>query len=860
MKKYIFTAVLLLANLSFLSAQASLDYYLPKGIKYDSKVPTPKEILGYEVGEWHVSHDQLVYYMQAVANASERVTLQTFARTYENRPLVLLTITAPENHKQIEKIQREHVQLTDPTKSKDLNTEKMPVVLYQGYSIHGNEASGSNAALLYAYYLAAAQGDDIEERLKNTVILLDPSFNPDGLNRFSSWVNTHKSHTMVSDPNEREYDEAWPRGRTNHYWFDLNRDWLLTQHPESQGRINNFHKWKPNVLTDHHEMGTNNTFFFQPGVPSRTHPITPLKNQELTGKIAEFHAKGLDKIGSLYYTKENFDDFYYGKGSTYPDVHGAVGILFEQASSRGHYQESAHGVLTFPFTIRNQFTTSLTTLEAGFQLRKELLDWQREFYTSAINEAKSDNLKAYAFGDKYDKTRTAHFIELLLRHQIQIYKAKDDVMGNGKSFSKENTYIVPLNQPQYRLIKAIFEERTTFTDSLFYDVSGFNLALAFNMPYAAINGGAPTLGQPVNNSEFPKANFYGKASDYAYIFRWDEYYTPRALNEILKNNLIAKVASKPFAIQTGDGVQSFDVGTIMVPVARQSLDKNALHRLMLDIGAKNHLDIYPMITGMPTEGVTLGSPSWETLHLPKTMIVVGGGASSYDAGEVWHLFDQRYQMPITKVDADRFDNMDFDRYNTIIMVNGGYSNDAAERLKAWISKGNTLIVYRGAISWAKLNKLANVDFIGGGRAKLGARRPYSELSADRGRNVIGGAIFETDVDLTNPLLYGYHEDKLPVFHRGTSFMKVPDNPYATPVIYTQKAILNGYISKENLANIKGTAGIIVNRVGGGRTICLNDNTNFRAFWYGTNKLLMNAVFFGHTISSGAAVSADEEED
>ena len=314
MKNFTWIFILVVLVVGNANAQETLEYYLPQDISYDKSIPTPKDVLGYEVGEWHVSHDQLVYYMTAVANASDRITMETFARTYENRPLVLLTVTSPANHKNIGDIRAKHIQLTNPKESKGLNTDKMPVVIYQGYSIHGNEASGSNAALLYAYYLAAAQGKEIEQKLENTVILLDPSFNPDGMNRFASWVNTHKSNTPVADPNDREYSEAWPRGRTNHYWFDLNRDWLLTQHPESQGRIRNFHHWKPNVLTDHHEMGTNNTFFFQPGVPSRTHPITPLKNQELTGKIGEYHAKFLDGIGSLYYTKENFDDFYYGKG------------------------------------------------------------------------------------------------------------------------------------------------------------------------------------------------------------------------------------------------------------------------------------------------------------------------------------------------------------------------------------------------------------------------------------------------------------------------------------------------------------------------------------------------------------------
>ena len=212
--------------------------------------------------------------------------------------------------------------------------------MWLGYSIHGNEASGSNAVLLTAYYLAAANGEEIDNILNNSIIILDPSFNPDGLQRFSSWVNMHRSWVINPDPNDREYSEAWPGGRTNHYWFDLNRDWLPVQHPESRARLKRFHEWKPNILTDHHEMGTNSTFFFQPGIPTRNFPRTPAKNLELTRKMAAFHAKYLDKIGSLYYSEESYDDYYIGKGATYADLNGGVAILFEQASSRGHLQEN----------------------------------------------------------------------------------------------------------------------------------------------------------------------------------------------------------------------------------------------------------------------------------------------------------------------------------------------------------------------------------------------------------------------------------------------------------------------------------------------------------------------------------------
>ena len=330
-----------------------LKYYLPDSVIYNPAIPKPKDIIYHEVGEYHVTHDRLVNYMKAIAAAApDRVKLETMGFTYEQRPQVLLIITSPKNHQRLEEIRQQHIQLTDPAKSAALNIDDMPIVVWIGHSIHGNEPSGANASLLSAYYLAAAQGKQIDELLDNVVILFDPSFNPDGLQRFSTWANQHKSKNLVSDPGSREFNEVWPSGRFNHYWFDLNRDWLPAVHVESQNRLKWFHQWKPNILTDHHEQGSNATFFFQPGVPSRVNPLTPDKNQELTAKLGKFHAAFLDRIGSLYFTKENYDDFYYGKGSTYPDINGAIGILFEQASSRGHLQETANGLLSFPFTIK----------------------------------------------------------------------------------------------------------------------------------------------------------------------------------------------------------------------------------------------------------------------------------------------------------------------------------------------------------------------------------------------------------------------------------------------------------------------------------------------------------------------------
>ena len=333
MKKIILAFLFLSLTFSISAQKVDLNYYIPSNERYNTNIPTPKEVIGHEVGEWHITHDKLVEYMKALAKTSDRITIEERGQSFEGRPILLLTITSPENHKNLESIRKRHIAGTDDA---SLDVSDDPIVVYQGFSIHGNEPSGSNASLAAAYYLAASLTADTQDLLKNTVILFDPSFNPDGLQRFAYWANTNKSKNINPDPNDREFTEVWPRGRTNHYWFDMNRDWLPVQLPESRARIATFHKWLPNILTDHHEMGTNSTFFFQPGIPSRTNPLTPQMNQDLTKEIGTYHAKALDKIGSQYYSEESFDDFYYGKGSTFPDINGSIGILFEQGSSRGH--------------------------------------------------------------------------------------------------------------------------------------------------------------------------------------------------------------------------------------------------------------------------------------------------------------------------------------------------------------------------------------------------------------------------------------------------------------------------------------------------------------------------------------------
>jgi hypothetical protein len=848
----IFIAALLLVPALHTLAQADLSYYLPDAVTYNPDIPTPKSIIGHEVGELHVSHDKLVSYMYAIDKASDRISLEVTGYTHEARPLLLLTITSPKNHQNIEAIRAQHVQLTDPSKSAGLDVRNMPVVFYLGCSIHGNEPSGANAGLLIAYHLAAAQGPEIEKALENTVILFDPSFNPDGLHRFSSWVNSRKSKSISTDAYDMEHNESWPGGRTNHYWFDLNRDWLVAQQPESQARIKKFHQWKPNVLTDHHEMGTNATFFFQPGVPSRMHPLTPQSNLELTKKIGEFHAKALDAIGSFYYTQEGYDDFYYGKGSTFPDVQGAIGILFEQASSRGHAQESTNGVLRFPFTIRNQFTTALSTLQAVNTLREELLNNQRQFFKDAVADAAKDPVKAFIFGSSKDKARAFHLAEIVARQQIDIYKPASTQTINGKNFEVESSYIITMNQAQYKLIRGMFEKRTQFTDSLFYDISSWTLSLAAGVENEELKT-IPSLGEKITQPKMPVGKIIGDKSEYAYVFESFPYYTPRAIYRLLEKGIRVKVATEPFNHPNG---KKFERGSILVSVSGQEKPAELIDFVIREIVSQDGIDVYAFNTGLDYKGVSLGSGSFTAVRKPEIAMLVDGGVSANDAGEMWHLLDTRFNIPVTMIPITVFNAANINRYNTIIFPPGVYNaiNDAAkEKLKGWTQNGGVVIGLETALNWLTTAGLGKFEMKKEEEKKDPLKpRPYADIEEYQGAQQTDGAIFESVVDLSHPLLYGYYNSRMPLFKSNNLFMEKSKGAYSNPIVYTASPLISGYISKQNYAKVKEASVAGVSAFGRGRVIGFTENLAFRAFWFGTNKLLMNAIFYGPMINEASS--------
>ena len=837
MRKIVFLLLLISTNI-FSQDKLDLYYYFGDELQhFDPKIPKPSSFLlgENEVGSSHVSHDRLVQYMYAIADSSPRILIEDRGKTYEGRPLLLLTVSSKENLNKINQIRENHISFTDGNIKKQ--SHKRPIIIYQGYSIHGNEPSGSNAALLYAYYLAASNNPKLINQLNNSIILLDPSFNPDGLQRFAHWANTNKSLYLNSDSNDREFSENWPKGRTNHYWFDMNRDWLPVQLPESNVRIETFHKWYPNVLTDHHEMGTNSTFFYQPGIPSRVNPLTPKKNQILTAKIGEYHEKKLSEIGSLFYSEEDYDDFYYGKGSTFPDINGGIGILFEQGSSRGHLQESINGEISFPFTIKNQLMTSLSTLDASIGLKTELLDYQYDFFVNSIKIANKNKNNYTIVGDKKDKSKLFHFYEILKKHKIEIKKLKKNRIVNGVEFEKENSFLIPKNQKNSRLINAMLENRTKFKDSLFYDVSAWSFLHSFDLEYSDL-----ILKEETNSFNFnkPKGKIISK-SDYAYLFSWDDYYTPKALYKLLKNNLRVKVATEKFEINDN----KFDYGTILIPLKNQTKSIEEINRILDEITSFSGINFYG-INSSKTTGIDLGSNSFKNINIPKIGLIVGDGVTSYDAGEIWHLLDTRYEIPVTKIKSSSLQKIDLEKYNTMIFVNGthNYNKSTVKSLKNWVENGGNLIGFRNTIKWLNKNNFISVN--------LKVNKPevkninYINKSKFYGAQLTSGAIFNTSLDLSHPINYGFYKNNLSIFRNTNIYIENDSLSFNNPIKYTKKnTLISGYISKENYKSIKDSRPFVNFKIKKGNINIFSDNTNFRGFWYGTNKLMMNAIFFSN---------------
>lgn len=840
----------------------------PGNVRYDSRIPTPEEFLGRPLGAAPVRHHELVSYITSVAELSDRLTVEVIGYSHERRPILFVVATSPENQSRIDDIKASHVALTEPDQDQEI-TPDMPVVTWLNYGVHGAESSGMDASLPTVYYLAAAQGESVDQLLSGSVLLITAVFNPDGHASRVAWLDIFGGNLPNADPNHIEHDYFGRLLRTNHYGFDLNRQWLSVTQPEARAWMTKWHEWRPNVSVDYHEMVSDQTYYFAPGVASRTHPLIPDEGMQLVTEVVKPSEQFMDQEARLYFHGDRYDHFFLGKGSSFPLVNGGIGILHEASAARGVELETANGLRTYRENIRKHFRTSVANAEGALGKRAELLDYQKRFYDGASDDADNNPVKAYVFAAPGDDARLFHFVDLLNFHRIKTYSLDQDVTEGGIAYRAGQAIIVPLDQPQHRLIRSIFETMTEFEDTKFYDVSTWTVPLAFGLEYAELSGRRlnSNLIGPELTLQMPVADA-PDARAYAYAFEWSGYYAPRALNRVLDAGVLARVAPKAFIGQTTRGPHSFGRGSIVVSFDRQEIGREDIFEIMNTIAREDGIFVHAVTSGRSvtgTAGPDLGSQSFRPLIAPEVLLVVGRDMDWYNAGEIWHLLDKRMEIQVSLRDRNRLGDVNLNRYSHLIFAGGdfeSYDPEYAGRIRQWVNDGGTIIGIRQGSQWVRENVLDYIEPVAPGEIADGVipgtesghellpeelpepeRIAYEEKDARDPFELIGGAIFSGDLDISHPLGFGYSHREIALAKNTETVMERPQNPYATVIAYGTPPLKSGYTSLANRDALEGTAALIADRKGSGSVILFADDPNFRAIWYGTNKLFLNALFF-----------------
>ena len=847
-----FRLLMMLTLLGTFSIQAA-GPGLPASFEPRPDVPAPADSWGFEPGQWHPRHDQIATYLAQLAAASDRVDIQTIGQTHGLRPLQLLTIAAPERLAELATLRADRQRASEAGDG--------PAVVWLGYAVHGNEASAATAAALTAWYLAASDDPEVATWLQDLVIVIEPVLNPDGLDRFAHWVNMHRGRHPVADPADREHLEAWPNGRTNYYWFDLNRDWLPLVHPESRARMAWLQQWRPHVVTDVHEMGPNTTYFFQPGVPERNNPLTPARNYELTRKIAEFHGRMLDQAGEPYFTRELFDDYYAGKGSTYPDLTGGIGILFEQASVRGHVQDTVYGTRHFKEAIANQVRTSLSTLQASHALADELVDYQREFFAGALEQARADRLAGWVLGDGGDPQRARRLLELLLAHGIEVRQLDEPVSVGGDLHDAEQAWFIPASQVHYRLVRSMLEPITDLPMETFYDVSTWPLAMSHGLPLASLRR-APALGARLTADASPQPRSGPVSDALAWLVPWDQHGAAGVLAALLQDGYRVQASVDPLQIVTTNGQRTFSRGSLVLHRGLQPDDLEPVADTLEALAARHGVDVFSVPGGLALSAPDLGSPSVPVVRPVRPAMLVGNGLRATHAGYIWHWFDTELEMPLVQLEHDRLWRTELGEYTHIILPDGNYewlSAALADRLAAYVRSGGILLAARSAAAWVEGLALdwsfVDAEETDNDNGQAPARRAYGDFQADFARQLIGGSALNIKLDPSHPLAFGYDRADMVVFRRGRHRLRQVDNAYVNVAVYADDVLASGFLSPQTAERLAGTPALSATRHGSGLVVRMADDYLFRRYWAGSERLFANALFFGQLVR-GTELPAD----
>lgn len=797
-------------------------------------LPTPESVLGFGIGDWHLRFDQQQQYLAALADRSERIQALAIGRTTEQRRQVLLAISSPANLARLEAIRQAHLKVT--TGKRD---SALPAVVWLGYSVHGDEPSGANAAPLLAYWLAASNSPQVRQILEHTIVFIDPALNPDGLDRYANFANNMAAQQPSDSLQHRSRWQDFPAGRLSHYGFDLNRDWLLLTHPASQNRIRFWQQWLPQVFGDFHEMGPHSTFFMQPGVASRVNPLTPKENQAITRALAADVAKGLDQQGRLYFTGESFDDFYWGKASSYGDAMGAIGILYEQARVRGQVQATPFGRKTFTFSIENQLLASQQLLSGVVRNKARLAQYQNDFFRSAVADAKRNKLRGYLLKDPGDPARLSALALLLRRHGIQVQRLQAPVKLAGNVITKG--LFVPLAQPQARLVQSVFSTPTTFSDNTFYDVSAWNLPAAFNIEALPVSRRQYQSAMSGPDWQVQPASLPAVTAVYAWTISWQDSRAPALLADLLRTGV------RVFALGrvAHNGEQLLQAGDLLIPRRQPGGDVLAL---LQQLSQRHQLAIRPLASGLSQQGVDLGSPSLLPLRAPRVGLLVGRDIHAQRAGGVWHSLDTRAGVAVSLLDSSVLPWLDLREFTHLIVPAAAplaLNSEQSARIKQWVEQGGRLILMTDAVAWGAQQGLLAVK-LKDEQARLAqfasADLRYADQDAHLARTLIAGTQVLAQLDNSHPLNFGLVRPVLALMRDHTVMVAESEQPFSVLARYQHEPLLAGYMSEPNRRALAGTPAAIAQHLGQGSVVALLDDVSFRGIQRGSERWLTNALY------------------
>jgi len=865
----------MLVSMSFplLAQRAQLiddKYAFDPDIEYDTSIPSPAEFLGYELGEELTFYLNVVRYLETLADASPRVTLSSYGKTYEGRPLIYLVISSQENQQNIEQIRQNNLRLADPTSMSTSDAESLissqPVITSMSYNIHGNETSSTEAAMQAAYRLAAAQDEETLGILENSVIVMYPTINPDGRDRYVYWYNGMKRNVLATEPFDLEHDEPYPNGRTNHYWFDLNRDWVWLVHPESRGHIATYQQWMPQVHVDYHEQGFNSNYFTAPGTTPRN-LLLPDQYEALSDTFGMANVREFDKNQISYFTRESFDFFYPGYGSSYPSVMGAIGMLTEQGGIGGGraIETDDEFVLTLRNRVFDHYTTSFATFAKAAEQKEMFL---RYFYNAMKPSNSKVQTQAYLLPDQpagylYD------VINILLSHGVKVERASEGFsVRNAEEYRYGNTvernfpagtFIVSTNQPRHLFINSIMQRQLEIEDSVMYDMSTWSAPLAYDLEAYATNQAVNVSTETLEEAPTYPSGVSNPEANYAFVIDWQQRYAPKALAMLWDKDYQVRSAMKPF----NDGSKEYSRGSLIVLIGRNQKATAEVQADMQEVAQAAKVQITGLNTGRMTSGIDLSSRDSETLKKPRAAMLVDPPFSVYTAGQLWFLFDQDTEFPISRIRGTtlrqtslpklgrRYGLADLQDYDVLLLPGANnmdkvFADEGLESLKDWVEAGGTLIATEDAAPYFTAGRSGFTD------VKMIDNQPdsteeakylrYEERENYYGWKRIPGSALNVTLDDSHPLAFGLDEHVYSIKFDSDALLADPDLQ-AVGYYERDPARLkaSGYVSQENEQKLAGHVFAAVKPMGQGSVVFLLDNTQYRMFWRGPSRMVQNAV-------------------